>query len=295
MSRELLKEIFEWHNSKNSTYDHFEYLMDAVEAELAKPGPEPVAWALFSKELMPTGAAYAIRRVEIQLAQIESDLDIQDAEIRPLFLKGDLLASNKSALNEQFRQVIEMKGLDTRALLEDVLGTLKYILNRNEIRADIIKKDIFNIEIALSKPTPTDQVVELENKLANLQCSANDAAKYIRELKNESKAWKTLYHDECEAYDAKIQSLELKIESLTDANIDRVLTMTDDQITALTVMDGHNPHDVAKIGRHAAETAILKSKIKSLEYQLKQLSSIHSATVNALADERNSKVLGNAQ
>lgn len=30
----------------------------------------------------------------------------------------------------------------------------------------------------------------------------------------------------------------------------------------------------------------LESKVQSLEYQLKQLSSLHSATVNALADER---------
>lgn len=46
---------------------------------------EPVAWALFSKDIMPSGVAYAIRRVEIELAQIETDLDIQDAEIKPLF------------------------------------------------------------------------------------------------------------------------------------------------------------------------------------------------------------------
>jgi|688.fasta_scaffold452985_1 hypothetical protein len=46
---------------------------------------KPVAWALFSKEIMPSGIAYAVRRVEIELAQIEADLDIQDAEIKPLF------------------------------------------------------------------------------------------------------------------------------------------------------------------------------------------------------------------
>lgn len=45
----------------------------------------PVAWALFSKEIMPSGTAYAVRRVEIELSQIEADLDIQDAEIKPLF------------------------------------------------------------------------------------------------------------------------------------------------------------------------------------------------------------------
>ena len=44
MNRELLKEILEWHKSKKSTYDDFEYLMDAVEAELAKPEPEPMTY-----------------------------------------------------------------------------------------------------------------------------------------------------------------------------------------------------------------------------------------------------------
>lgn len=86
MSRELLKRaLASMRRTRSIPTGESIDTMSAIEDELVKPDPEPVAWALFSKELMPTGAAYAIRRVEIQLAQIESDLDIQDAKIRPLY------------------------------------------------------------------------------------------------------------------------------------------------------------------------------------------------------------------
>jgi len=240
MSVEILQEINDkfdecYEGNLKPSFEWMVGISEKLRKALVHQDIKPVAWALFSKDIMPSGVAFAIRRVEIDLAQIEADLDIQDAVIKPLYLKGDLMKSDQS-----------------------------------------------------------DRVSELEKHIVMLKNSSVEADKRIRELKNESKSWKVLYEDECASYDAKIQSLALKIESLTDANIDRVLTMTDDQITALTVMDGHNPDDVAKIGRHAAETAILKSKIKSLEYQIKQLSTLHSATVNALADERSKPGVSNA-
>lgn len=172
----------------------------------------PVAWALFSKEIMPTGIAYAVRRVEIELAQVKADLDIQDGEIRPLYLKN---------------------------MPTDKLTSLE-----------------------------RERLQTLERICAGVTQDAIDGGWTVIGIMNYAKG------------------LERKIKSMVDENVDKVLAMSDKQVTALTVMDGHNPDDVAKISRHAAETAILKSKINSLEYQIKQLSSIHSATVNALADER---------
>jgi len=183
MSIELLKEIDEkfdecYERNLKPSFEWMVCISERLKKALTHPDIKPVAWALFSKDIMPSGSAYAIRRVEIQLAQIESDLGIQDAEIRPLFLKGDLLPQDQSALIEQLRQAIDMKEFDLR-----------------------------------------------------------ERDQRIKTLSADIKSWKVLYKDETEAYEAKI---------------------------------------------------------KALEYQLKQLSVIHSATVNALADERNSKALGNA-
>jgi len=160
MSMELLKEIDEKFDEcyERNLKPSFEWMVgvsERLKKVLTHPDIKPVAWALFSKKIMPSGVAYAVRRVEIELSQIEADLDIQDAEIIPLFMKRDLLASNQSALIEQFRQEIEMKELDNRALLEDVLGTLKYILNRNEINTNIVKKNINDIEVALVDSYPS--------------------------------------------------------------------------------------------------------------------------------------------
>jgi hypothetical protein len=108
MSMELLKEIDEKFDEcyERNLKPSFEWMVgvsERLKKVLTHPDIKPVAWALFSKKIMPSGVAYAVRRVEIELSQIKADLDIQDAEIIPLFMKRDLLASNQSALIEQLR------------------------------------------------------------------------------------------------------------------------------------------------------------------------------------------------
>lgn len=152
MSRELLKRVIAECSDEGSRSNITTDLYCAITEYLEMPEPEPVAWALFSKELMPTGAAYAIRRVEIQLAQIESDLDIQDAKIRPLYTTPTDQSAQIAALKHELQQADE----DYVAVEEAYLQCQKDLYDETEKLAALQAK---------REPLSDEEIQDIHNEL----------------------------------------------------------------------------------------------------------------------------------
>lgn len=66
----------------------------------------------------------------------------------------------------------------------------------------------------------------------------------------------------------RIEALEAELAKLRDSECDKIMAMSEDQIAALTRMQGSNPDDVAKIGRMACDLALKDVAIQRLEAEL---------------------------
>lgn len=67
---------------------------------------------------------------------------------------------------------------------------------------------------------------------------------------------------------ARIKELEGIIEKLTDSECDKIMAMTDAQISALHRMEGHDPEDIAKLGQLTARLAIRDVQVAQLRATL---------------------------
>lgn len=77
---------------------------------------------------------------------------------------------------------------------------------------------------------------------------------------------------------AERDALEGLVDELRDSNCDKIMAMTEDQINALTRMDGSNPDDVARLGRQAIDLAVLATKNEKQQARIAEL----EAQVDAL-------------
>lgn len=64
---------------------------------------------------------------------------------------------------------------------------------------------------------------------------------------------------------ARNAELEVALTALRDSEIDKLMALSDEQVTALTRIEGSNPEDVAKLGKQTFELAVANSRIKALE------------------------------
>lgn len=65
-----------------------------------------------------------------------------------------------------------------------------------------------------------------------------------------------------------VSKREAELAKLRDSECDKIMAMTEEQITALTRMQGSNPDDVAKIGKMACDLALKDFAIRQLEAEL---------------------------
>lgn len=66
------------------------------------------------------------------------------------------------------------------------------------------------------------------------------------------------YECRAEYWQERAIAAEQRLERAVDENMEKVLKMTDEQISAVTRLEGHDPDDVAKIGKLIAESVILR-------------------------------------
>lgn len=92
----------------------------------------------------------------------------------------------------------------------------------------------------LGEPMHSDVVTRLKNKFAYLYERAADR---ITEL------------------EAEVARLH---ESAVDQNIDKLMALSDEQVTALTRLEGHDPDDVARLCKQVIEIARLKVEVARL-------------------------------
>jgi hypothetical protein len=70
---------------------------------------------------------------------------------------------------------------------------------------------------------------------------------------------------------ARVAELEGIVEKLTDSECDKIMAMSDAQISALHRMEGHDPEDIAKLGQMAAQLAIRDVRVAELEAEVARL------------------------
>lgn len=66
----------------------------------------------------------------------------------------------------------------------------------------------------------------------------------------------------------RIAALEAELAKFAESECDKIMAMSEEQITALTRMQGSNPDDVAKICRMACDLALKDVAIQRLEAEL---------------------------
>lgn len=76
--------------------------------------------------------------------------------------------------------------------------------------------------------------------------------------------------DQREAARARIVELAAALDTLRDENIDKVMAMSDEQISALLRSEGRDPDDVAKLTRQVCTIAALRIRVAKLETALRQ-------------------------
>lgn len=125
------------------------------------------------------------------------------------------------------------------------------------------------------------EIDELRAKLAALEVKL-DAAN--RELDNVKQVE---FPKKCEAvangWRGKVERLEKKLAELEslyaekclqdpiDCNLNKLLAMTDEQVTALTRLEGSNPEEVAALARKTMELAIANVKLAAAETSANEL------------------------
>jgi len=65
------------------------------------------------------------------------------------------------------------------------------------------------------------------------------------------------------------QELNTALQTAINSNCDKIMAMSDEQVAALTRLDGSNPDDAARLARQAFELSQQKVRITDLESQLK--------------------------
>jgi hypothetical protein len=76
---------------------------------------------------------------------------------------------------------------------------------------------------------------------------------------------------------ARIEELEEALQQSIDSNVDKIMAMTDDQVAALTRLDGSNPEDSARLGKQACELAIAAVRIAEQDEEIARLRSALNA------------------
>ena len=71
--------------------------------------------------------------------------------------------------------------------------------------------------------------------------------------------------------DQKIKELKAEIFAAKDSNADKIIAMTDEQITALTRLEGSNPADIAALGRKTLDLALMTVERNKLKAELDAL------------------------
>lgn len=70
---------------------------------------------------------------------------------------------------------------------------------------------------------------------------------------NDIRAWRNLAFELERAADAKL-----------DESLDKIMAMSEEQITALAAYEGHNPDDQARLGNQAVQIATLRIALREL-------------------------------
>lgn len=66
----------------------------------------------------------------------------------------------------------------------------------------------------------------------------------------------------------EIKKLEAENARMRSDSVDRVMNLSDERVVALCRMEGHDPEDVAAIGKQSFKIAALNVRVKELEAQL---------------------------
>lgn len=87
---------------------------------------------------------------------------------------------------------------------------------------------------------------------------------------------------------ATIERLTTELESRLDNDLDKILAMNDEQVTALTRLDGSNPDDVAALARKAMQCAVLTVERDELRADLdaeRDAAELKSACITGMRQE----------
>jgi len=70
--------------------------------------------------------------------------------------------------------------------------------------------------------------------------------------------------------DAEIARLNALVEQLKDDGINKIMAMTDEQVSALARLEGSNPDDVARLTKKVFDLALANNRITDLEDRLEK-------------------------
>lgn len=90
----------------------------------------------------------------------------------------------------------------------------------------------------------------------------------------------------------RILELEHIVESMRDSQIDKLLAMTDEQVTALCRLEGSNPDDSARIAKQAMQLAGANVRVAGLEQQRDELLGLLVEFSDALPSDKFMKQQG---
>ena len=68
----------------------------------------------------------------------------------------------------------------------------------------------------------------------------------------------------------RMTELDGLLSAAIDSNVNKIMAMSDYQVSALTRLDGSNPDDAARLGKQACQLAILQHRITGLEADLRE-------------------------
>lgn len=66
----------------------------------------------------------------------------------------------------------------------------------------------------------------------------------------------------------RIAELTKAMDEMAESECDKIMAMSEDQISALTRLEGRNPDDVARLGKQACELALKTLRIEQLEAEI---------------------------
>jgi hypothetical protein len=121
-----------------------------------------------------------------------------------------------------------------------------------------------------------------DNYVATHVCSVKDAA-YIAAA-NPSAILELL---------AERDALAAKVNEMIDSECDKIMAMSDNQISAMLRQDGRNPDDVATIGKQAAQLAVNAVKLSQLEAERDEIQAenLENCRLLGMSAERELKLI----